>query len=60
MGGQAAQLQELMEFFKIETQKHGIGSPAARPRQAPAPAPAAPRPLRPMALATVDGDFERF
>jgi methyl-accepting chemotaxis protein len=63
MGGQAAQLQELMEFFKIEAQgRVGAGSTAkkARPVAVAAAAPrAAARPARQAAAAT-EGDFERF
>ncbi len=60
MGGQAAQLQELMEFFKIEDQRGGA-SAAKRSRPA-ATAAAAPKPraTRPAASAAVEGDFERF
>ena len=63
MGGQAAQLQELMEFFKIEDQRVGGGSSAkrARPAATTAAAPkAAKRAGRPAALAAAEGDFERF
>ena len=62
MGGQAAQLQELMEFFKIENQRVGAGGTAkkARPAAMAAAAPrAAARPARQAAPAT-EGDFERF
>jgi methyl-accepting chemotaxis protein len=63
MGGQAAQLQELMEFFKIESQgKVGAGATAkkARPATVAAAAPrAAARSARQSAPAT-EGDFERF
>ena len=61
MGGQAAQLQELMEFFKIEDQRGGSATAAKRPR--PAAAAAAPKArsaARPAAVAAVEGDFERF
>jgi methyl-accepting chemotaxis protein len=61
MGGQAAQLQELMEFFKIEDQRGGSAAAAKRPR--PAAAAAAPKArsaARPAAVAAVEGDFERF
>jgi len=61
MGGQAAQLQELMEFFKIEQQRSGAGTAAKRAR--PAAAAAAPKArvaARPVAVAAVEGDFERF
>ena len=62
MGGQAAQLQELMEFFKIEEQRVGAGSTAKRARPAAlAAAPrAAARPARQAASAVAEGDFERF
>ncbi len=66
MGGQAAQLQELMEFFKIEeqgvaggTQRAGAGGAAKRARPAVA-APKARSSARPAAVAAVEGDFERF
>jgi methyl-accepting chemotaxis protein len=64
MGGQAAQLQELMEFFKIEGQtagRQGSFSPAAK-RSRPGPAAAAPkaRAARPAAISVSEGDFERF
>jgi methyl-accepting chemotaxis protein len=61
MGGQAAQLQELMEFFKIETQKVGAGGTAKKALPAAAWAPkAASRPARAAVTASVEGDFERF
>jgi methyl-accepting chemotaxis protein len=64
MGGQAAQLQELMEFFKIEDQKVGSGGAAKRARPAAsggakAAAPKARAAGRP-AAAAAEGDFERF
>jgi methyl-accepting chemotaxis protein len=63
MGGQAAQLQELMEFFKIEAQKVGAGGTAKKSRAASAAA-AAPaaltRSARKTAVAATEGDFERF
>ena len=63
MGGQAAQLQELMEFFKIEEQGVGAGGTAKRVR--PAVAAAAPkaakaRAARQAPVAAAEGDFERF
>jgi methyl-accepting chemotaxis protein len=60
MGGQAAQLQELMEFFKIEEQGVGAGATAKRARPAAAAAPKARSSARPAAVAAVEGDFERF
>ena len=63
MGGQAAQLQELMEFFKIEEQKVGASGTAkrARPSTAAAAAPKAKaRAARPAAVSASEGDFERF
>ncbi|MCK9388988.1 MAG: methyl-accepting chemotaxis protein [Sulfuritalea sp.] len=64
MGGQAAQLQELMEFFKIEEQARvGAGGTAKRARPAAsAVAPKASRAsaARPAAVAAAEGDFERF
>ncbi|MBI5791316.1 MAG: HAMP domain-containing protein [Rhodocyclales bacterium] len=62
MGGQAAQLQELMEFFKIEqgNSRVGAGATAKRARStAPAAAPA-PRAARKATVAAVEGDFERY
>ncbi|MBI5109171.1 MAG: MCP four helix bundle domain-containing protein [Rhodocyclales bacterium] len=64
MGGQAAQLQELMGFFKIESQARvGAGSTAKKARPAATVAVAAPRtaarPARQASPAT-EGDFERF
>ena len=71
MGGQAAQLQALMEFFKIETQSAGrnvgirVGAGDTPPRARPtlalhsrAPSLGAAPPLAMAAAA--DGDFERF
>jgi methyl-accepting chemotaxis protein len=62
MGGQAAQLQELMEFFKIEDQKVGAGGTAKKSRQAVAAAPRAAkaRAARQAPVAAAEGDFERF
>ncbi|MBK8118937.1 MAG: PAS domain S-box protein [Sulfuritalea sp.] len=73
MGGQAAQLQELMSFFKVEEQKvmrggsrtdsAGATAKRSRPAVAVAHAAAAPRARgtgRAPALAAVEGDFERF
>jgi len=63
MGGQAAQLQELMEFFKIEDQgKVGAGGTAkkARPAVGAAPKKAAARASRQAPVAAAEGDFERF
>ncbi|MDZ4253383.1 MAG: methyl-accepting chemotaxis protein [Sulfuritalea sp.] len=70
MGGQAAQLQALMEFFKLATQgdgnaraRVGAGGTAPRAQAAPALPTRAPRvgAARPLAVAAaVDGDFERF
>ncbi|MBK8118935.1 MAG: methyl-accepting chemotaxis protein [Sulfuritalea sp.] len=74
MGGQAAQLQELMSFFKVEEQ--GIGGGAAK-RARPVAAAAAPKAARtarahkgngglggngatPVSLAAAEADFERF
>ena len=64
MGGQAAQLQELMEFFKIESQgKVGAGATAKKARPAATTVAAAPRaaarPAR-QAAPAAEGDFERF
>ena len=64
MGGQAAQLQELMEFFKIEDQgRAGAGNTAkkARPAAVAAPKASKARASRQMAAAAApEGDFERF
>ena len=61
MGGQAAQLQDLMEFFKIEEQQGSGAAKRARPAAAAAKA-AAPkvRASRQAAVAAAEGDFERF
>ncbi len=73
MGGQAAQLQELMEFFKIEdpsgarvpegTQRAGAGGTASKTRPASNPAATAPRPPRQVAArarSATAGDFAHF
>ena len=64
MGGQAAQLQELMSFFKIEEQARvGAGGTAKKARPAATAAPKASakaRAARPVAVAAAEGDFERF
>ena len=62
MGGQAAQLQELMEFFKIDEQGVGAGGTAkrARPAVAAAPRAAKARAARQAPVAAAEGDFERF
>ncbi|MCF8179086.1 MAG: MCP four helix bundle domain-containing protein [Sulfuritalea sp.] len=61
MGGQAAQLQDLMEFFSIDEQgKVGAGTTAKRSRPAPVAAPKAPSTARPAAVAVAEADFERF
>jgi methyl-accepting chemotaxis protein len=64
MGGQAAQLQELMEFFKIEEQgRVGAGATAKRARPAAAAAPKAAKARasrQAPAAAAAEGDFERF
>ncbi|MCF8174091.1 MAG: HAMP domain-containing protein [Burkholderiaceae bacterium] len=58
MGGQAAQLQDLMDFFKIgeSSVKVGAGATARNSR------PATPKmpPAHAARLATTEGDFERF
>jgi len=60
MGGQAAQLQELMEFFKIgEQARVGAGGTAKRARPAATATPK-PRASRQAAVAAAEGDFERF
>jgi methyl-accepting chemotaxis protein len=62
MGGQAAQLQDLMSFFRLDTAKPKVGAggtaKAAR-TAAPAARPAAKRSYQPAAPAD-EGDFERF
>ena len=62
MGGQAAQLQELMEFFTIEDQRVGAGSAAKKSRPAAAATRAAVPKARASRQATAapEGDFERF
>jgi hypothetical protein len=62
MGGQAAQLQELMEFFKIEEQGARVGAGGTAKRARPAAAAAAPkaRAARQAPIAAAEGDFERF
>ena len=62
MGGQAAQLQELMEFFRVDTQTVGAGGTAPRSREIARAAAALPsaRAARPAARPAVGGDFERF
>ena len=61
MGGQAAQLQELMEFFKIEDQGVGGGAKRSRPAAAAAPKAGKARASRQTAAAAApEGDFERF
>ncbi|MBI3095748.1 MAG: hypothetical protein HYY97_12840 [Rhodocyclales bacterium] len=66
MGGQAAQLQALMEFFKIEPPgggtvdaKVGADDTPPRPPARTAAAPARRAPRAP-AVVSADGDFERF
>jgi methyl-accepting chemotaxis protein len=62
MGGQSAQLQNLMAFFKIEEQGK-VGGGTAKPRGSAtktASAPKAPGGSRPVAAAAPEGDFERF
>jgi methyl-accepting chemotaxis protein len=66
MGGQAAQLQELMEFFKIESQSGTrVGAGGTATKRARGNAPAAPaRTVKAKAAAMAEpvasGDFERF
>ncbi|MEW6166026.1 MAG: methyl-accepting chemotaxis protein [Pseudomonadota bacterium] len=61
MGGQAAQLQELMSFFRLDAgvKKVSTGGTAKKPAAKPA---AAPRPAAGFKAATPadEGDFERF
>jgi methyl-accepting chemotaxis protein len=59
MGGQAAQLQELMEFFKIEDQKVGAGGTAKKTAARSAPAQRATGKSF-KASASQEQDFERF
>ena len=62
MGGQAAQLQELMEFFKLEDQGrvgNGVTAKKARAVAKPASAPAT-RTARAAVAEPAGGDFERF
>jgi methyl-accepting chemotaxis protein len=60
MGGQAAQLQELMEFFKIENQRVGAGATAKRARTPAKPAPVARTAHAAVAEPAAAADFERF
>ncbi|MBN8473721.1 methyl-accepting chemotaxis protein [Sulfuritalea sp.] len=65
MGGQAAQLQELMEFFKIEQGSSRVGAGGTATRRARGQAPAASaRAVKAKAAAMAEpvasGDFERF
>ncbi len=67
MGGQAAQLQELMEFFKIEQGSSRVGAPQGLPsvagataKRARSTAAPAPRAARNAPVAAVEGDFERY
>jgi methyl-accepting chemotaxis protein len=62
MGGQAAQLQELMEFFKIEDQRVGAGGTAKKARTAAAPAKASKAHTAhpPAGAPAAEADFERF
>ena len=62
MGGQAAQLQELMEFFKIEEQggRVGAGATAKRARAAAKPAPVARTARAAIAEPADTADFQRF
>jgi methyl-accepting chemotaxis protein len=59
MGGQAAQLQELMEFFKIEDQKVGAGGTAKKTAARSAPAQRATGKSF-KASASQEQDIERF
>jgi hypothetical protein len=59
MGGQAAQLQDLMGFFTVEgasSKKVGAGGTAKAARPAPAPKPM----QRSASISTSEADFERF
>ena len=59
MGGQAAQLQDLMQFFKIEEEGQvSAGNTAKLVRPAPAAKISRPRVTR--TASSVEGDFERF
>jgi len=63
IGGRAAQLQQLMEFFKTEGQgRSGAGGAAkkSRPSAVAAPRTAKARTARSTALGAAEGDFERF
>ena len=63
MGGQAMQLQELMEFFKIEEQRVGAGRTAKRLQTAAAAAPKAAKSHSshpPAGAPAAEVDFERF
>ena len=62
MGGQAAQLQDLMSFFRLDSNlKVGAGGTAKRARPAATAAASKARSsARPAAVAAAEGDFERF
>ncbi|MCK9284332.1 MAG: methyl-accepting chemotaxis protein [Rhodocyclaceae bacterium] len=60
MGGQAQQLQQLMEFFRIEDQGSGSVKRSRPAAAAPAASKKAPPARRPAATAAAEGDFERF
>jgi methyl-accepting chemotaxis protein len=59
MGGQAEQLQQLMQFFRVE--EEGVGRSAAKPaKRGVAAAPARRKAPAKVAAAPAEGDFEKF
>jgi methyl-accepting chemotaxis protein len=59
MGGQAEQLQQLMQFFRVE--EEGVGRTAAKPaKRGVAAAPAKRKAPAKVAAAPAEGDFEKF
>lgn len=61
MGGQAAQLQDLMSFFRLDgNTKVGAGGTAKRTQSGPTAAPAPRARAARATVAAVEGDFERF
>jgi len=59
MGGQAEQLQQLMQFFKVEEEGGGRAPVRSTTRASAAPA-RRKTPARPMTAAPAEGDFEKF
>jgi methyl-accepting chemotaxis protein len=59
MGGQAEQLQQLMQFFRVE-EDGGSRAPARTTARASAAPARRKTPARPVAAAPAEGDFEKF